>query len=139
MRQAQHTLTIATRGRGLYDVTGGIAGWLTGQHLRSGLLTVFCRHTSASLLIQENADPDVLRDLESFLDRTVPEGEGRYRHADEGPDDMPSHIRSMLTGSQLVIPVADGRPALGTWQAIYLFEHRRQPHQRQLVLHVIGD
>jgi secondary thiamine-phosphate synthase enzyme len=139
MRQAQHTLTVATRGRGLYDITGLIAGWLSGQHLRTGLLTVFCRHTSASLTIQENADPDVLQDLETFLERTVPEDAGRYRHADEGADDMPAHIRSMLTGSQLTIPVSEGRPALGTWQAIYLFEHRRQPHRRQLVLHVIGD
>jgi secondary thiamine-phosphate synthase enzyme len=137
MEQATQTLTIVTPGRGLIDVTGRVAAFVREQSIETGLLTVFCRHTSASLLIQENADPDVLRDLETFFRKTAPEGD-HYRHADEGPDDMPGHIRSALTQSSLSIPVMDGRLALGTWQAIYLYEHRAVSHRRELVLHLIG-
>ncbi len=120
MKQASHELSIPTRGKGLYDVTPRIETWVAGQDVRSGLLTVFIRHTSASLLIQENADPDVLGDLESFFSKLVPESPDLYRHTAEGPDDMPSHIRSALTQTQLSIPVDDGRIMLGTWQAIHV-------------------
>jgi secondary thiamine-phosphate synthase enzyme len=137
MEQATSSLTIVTPGRGLIAVTGRVASFVREQSIETGLLTVFCRHTSASLLIQENADPDVLRDLEAFFRRIAPEGD-HYRHADEGPDDMPGHIRSALTQSSLSIPVVDGRLALGTWQAIYLYEHRAVSHRRELVLHLIG-
>ncbi len=138
MHQASHQLSVATRGRGLYDVTGDVAAWLAGQGVREGLLTLFLRHTSASLVIQENADADVLRDLESFFATLAPEAPGRYRHTSEGPDDMPAHIRAALTQTQLSIPVAEGRLALGTWQAVYLYEHRTAPHTRRLALHLIG-
>ncbi|WP_374573280.1 secondary thiamine-phosphate synthase enzyme YjbQ [Phenylobacterium sp.] len=139
MRQASETFETATPGRGLVEVTGPIVRWAAGQGIRTGLLTVFCRHTSASLIVQENADPDVRTDLERFFAELAPEAAGRYVHDAEGPDDMPAHIRAALTQTQLSIPVLDGRPALGTWQGIYLFEHRRRPHRRQLVLHLIGD
>jgi len=139
MRQAHTTITVRTRGQGFYDVTGEIAAWVKGQGIASGLLTVFCRHTSASLVIQENADPDVLKDLETFFKRLVKEEPALYRHTTEGPDDMPAHIRSALTQTQLAIPVMGGRLALGTWQAIYLFEHRTQAHARELALHLIGE
>jgi secondary thiamine-phosphate synthase enzyme len=139
MHQATHVLTIATRGRGLVEITREVEGWTAGQGMATGLLTLFCRHTSASLLIQENADPDVQRDLEAFFERIAPEDPGRYIHEDEGPDDMPAHIRTALTQVQLSIPVLERRPALGTWQGVYLFEHRRAPHRRQVVLHLIGD
>ena len=139
MRQAVTTLTIQTRGQGLVEVTEPIARWLAGQGIATGLLTVFCRHTSASLVIQENADPDVRTDLERFFQRLVAEDPSLYDHTLEGPDDMPAHIRSALTTVQLSIPVVEGRMALGTWQGVYLFEHRRRPHSRQLVLHVLGD
>jgi secondary thiamine-phosphate synthase enzyme len=138
MRQSLHSLQIATPGRGLVEVTAQIASWVRGQGLANGLLTVFCRHTSASLLIQENADPDVRHDLEDFFARIAPEDAG-YRHQDEGPDDMPAHLRTALTQVQLSIPLVDGRLALGTWQGIYLFEHRRRPHRRDLVLHLLGE
>ena len=137
MKQALGRLSVETGGGDLTDVTDRIARWLGEQNLRDGLLTIFCRHTSASLLIQENADPDVLRDLETFFRRIAPEGD-HYRHEDEGPDDMPAHIRSALTQSSLSIPVVGGRPVLGTWQAIYLYEHRAVSHRRELVLHLIG-
>jgi secondary thiamine-phosphate synthase enzyme len=139
MKQAMHTVTADTRGQGLYDVTSEVSGWVARQGIRTGLLTVFCRHTSASLTIQENADPDVLRDLQTFFARLVREDPSLYRHTDEGPDDMPAHIRSALTGAHLSIPVSDGRAALGTWQGIYLFEHRVQPHTRRIVLHLVGE
>lgn len=140
MEQRQHRLEVATRGRGLVEVTGEICRWLTTQGIGTGLLTVWCRHTSASLLVQENASPDVRADLEDFFRRLVPDDDGgRYRHGDEGPDDMPAHIRAALTQTQLTVPVQGGRPALGTWQGIYLYEHRTQPHRRELVLHLIGD
>jgi secondary thiamine-phosphate synthase enzyme len=137
MAQATRSLTIVTPGRGLIDVTDRVTAFVREQAIETGLLTVFCRHTSASLLIQENADPDVLRDLETFFRKIAPEGD-HYRHADEGPDDMPGHIRSALTQSSLSIPVVGGRLALGTWQAIYLYEHRAISHRRELVLHLIG-
>ena len=137
MEQTTRSITIVTPGRGLIDVTGQVVAFVGGQSMTTGLLTIFCRHTSASLLIQENADPDVLRDLETFFRKIAPEGD-HYRHKDEGPDDMPAHIRSALTQSSLSIPVVNGRPVLGTWQAIYLYEHRAVSHRRELVLHLIG-
>ena len=139
MKQVHHTLALPAAGAGLHEVTARLADWLSDQAVRDGLLTVFIRHTSASLLIQENADPDVLRDLESFFRRLVPEEGIAYRHGSEGPDDMPAHIRSALTQTQLSIPVTGGRMALGTWQGVYLFEHRRAPPRRELVLHLIGE
>ena len=139
MRQVHHRLAMRTNGQGLYEVTDQIARWLATQGVADGLLTVFCRHTSASLTIQENADPDVQRDLEHFFTKLVPESTRDYRHTIEGPDDMPAHIKSALTATQLSIPVAGGRMALGTWQGIYLFEHRTRPHDRTLALHLIGE
>ena len=139
MRQATHRFTVRTRGPGLVDVTRELAAWVERAGTRTGLLTVFIRHTSASLVIQENADPDVLRDLDAFLRRMVPEDDRLYRHTTEGPDDMPAHIRSALTATQLSIPVVDGALALGTWQAVYVFEHRAHGHPRELVLHLVGD
>ncbi len=140
MRQHLHRIEVATRGRGLVEVTAPILGWVAAQGIATGLLTVWCRHTSASLLVQENADPDVRADLEAFFRHLVPDGGGeRYRHAAEGPDDMPAHLRAALTQTQLSIPVAQGRPVLGTWQGIHLFEHRTAPHRRELVLHLIGE
>jgi secondary thiamine-phosphate synthase enzyme len=120
-------------------VTRGIEAWVAETEMREGLLTVFCRHTSASVLIQENAAAAVRTDLEAFFEAIAPEDPTRYRHDDEGPDDMPSHIRTALTGVSLNVPLAGGRLALGTWQGIYLFEHRRAPHTRQLALHLIGE
>jgi secondary thiamine-phosphate synthase enzyme len=115
-----------------------VCHWVATQRIAVGLLTVWCRHTSASLLVQEKADPDVRTDLEAFFNRLVPEKAG-YRHEDEGPDDMPAHIKAALTQTQLTVPVDDGRPLLGTWQGIYLFEHRAAPHRREIVLHLIGE
>ena len=138
MRQAQHHLAVETHGKGLTEITETVARWLAGQGVATGLLTLFCRHTSASLLIQENADPDVRTDLEAFFERLAPES-GHYVHSMEGPDDMPAHIRTALTQVSLAIPVSGGRMVLGTWQGIYLFEHRRRPHRRDVVLHLIGD
>ncbi|MFQ5785387.1 MAG: secondary thiamine-phosphate synthase enzyme YjbQ [Alphaproteobacteria bacterium] len=138
MQQASHQITVATRGKGLYDVTRPIADWLAGQAVDDGLLTVFIRHTSASLVIQENADPNVLRDLEAFFARLIPEDSTLYRHRSEGPDDMPAHIRAALTQTQVAVPVRSGRLALGAWQAIYVYEHRSAPHQRKLALNLIG-
>jgi secondary thiamine-phosphate synthase enzyme len=139
MRQARTHLTIATSGKGLVEITKPARDFVAAQNMTTGLLTLFCRHTSASLLIQENADPDVRQDLEDFFARLAPEGRGLYVHDTEGPDDMPAHIRSALTQTQLSIPIEDGRMALGTWQGIYLFEHRRAGHQREIVLHLIGE
>jgi secondary thiamine-phosphate synthase enzyme len=138
MRQAAQTLTVTTRAQGLHEITREVAGWAAGQGMTTGLLTLFCRHTSASLLIQENADPDVARDLEDYFAALAPES-AAYRHQDEGPDDMPAHLRTALTTVQLSIPLTGGRLALGTWQGIYLFEHRTRPHTRQIVLHLIGE
>ena len=139
MRQAQTELTIATPGRSCLEVTRPIASWLASQQLQTGLLTGFIRHTSASLLISENADPDVRVDLEHFLARLVPDGDPGFIHRSEGPDDMPAHTRAALTQTQLSIPIVGGAMALGTWQGIYLYEHRRAGHRRRLVLHAIGD
>jgi secondary thiamine-phosphate synthase enzyme len=139
MRQALHRLVFATPGPGLVEITEELANWLAAEKISTGLLTVFCRHTSASLLIQENADPDVRFDLERFFEALAPRDPARYVHADEGPDDMPAHVRTALTQVQLSIPVADGRMVLGAWQGVYLFEHRDAPHRREIVLHIIGD
>ena len=139
MKQAQDTITVGTRGQGLHEVTAEIADWVSRQDIGTGLLTVFCRHTSASLTIQENADTDVRRDLEDFFKKLVKEDPSLYRHTTEGPDDMPAHIRSALTDVSLAIPVSGGRLGLGTWQGIYLFEHRARPHERRLILHLAGD
>lgn len=139
LRQSSHKIQISTRGKGLYELTGEIVQWLGAQSMRSGLLTVFVQHTSASLIIQENADPDVVHDLNTFFGRLVAEDNRLYRHTVEGPDDMPAHIRAALTLTQLSIPVEHGRMLLGTWQGVYLFEHRSSPHRRSVVLHVIGE
>lgn len=137
-QQAHHTVQVETRGQGLYEITSEICRWVSGLDVPTGLLTVFCRHTSASLTIQENADPDVQRDIDTFFSRLVREDPSLYRHTIEGPDDMPAHIRSALTDCSLSIPVLNGTPALGTWQGIYLFEHRTHVHQRQVQLHFAG-
>ena len=139
MRQFVHEIHIATHGKGLYDFTREIETWLRGHETKTGLLTVFCQHTSASLVIQENADPDVVADLSDFFARLVPEDTRLYRHTAEGPDDMTSHIRSALTQTQLSIPVHNSKLALGTWQGVYLFEHRVRPHRRSVVLHLMSD
>jgi secondary thiamine-phosphate synthase enzyme len=139
MAIAQHRLAVRTPGQGLHEVTREIGSWVASRRPRMALLTVFVRHTSASLVIQENAAPAVRRDLQAFMARIAPEDGSLYEHDDEGPDDMPAHIRSALTQTHLSIPVADGKLLLGTWQGIYLFEHRRAPHERELVLHLDGD
>jgi secondary thiamine-phosphate synthase enzyme len=139
MRQALHELTLATRGRGLYEFTDEVAAWLTRQGFCEGLLTLHLRHTSASLLIQENADPDVRADLERFFKRLVPDGDPLFAHSCEGDDDMPAHVRTALTTVNLSLPVSDGRLVLGTWQGIYLWEHRRAPHTRRVAAHLIGE
>lgn len=138
MKQAAHSMEVATRGQRLYEMTSGIQQWVSQQNMQTGLLTVFCRHTSASLLIQENADPTVRDDLQAYFSRIAPE-HGPYRHDAEGPDDMPAHLKTALTGVQLSIPLVHSRLALGTWQGIYLFEHRDRPHRREIVLHLIGE
>lgn len=139
MKQVTHEISVKTRGRGLVNINDEIVSWVHAQGMTTGLLTVFIRHTSASLVIQENADPDVLRDLSAFLDRLVPDGDPQYRHSSEGDDDMPAHIRSALTQTQISVPLVKGRLTLGTWQDIYLFEHRTAPHRRQVVLHLTGE
>lgn len=139
MRQAHTTLQVGTPGRGLVEITQPVKEWLRGTGIASGVLTVFIRHTSASLLIQENADPDVQADLERFLSRLVRDGDPLFEHTSEGPDDMPAHVRSALGTVQLSIPVLQGRMVLGTWQGIYVHEHRVRAHRRQVVLHVMGD
>lgn len=139
MRQFTGILTFDTRGRGLVEVTAEVTAWTRDKPVADGLLTIFCRHTSASLLIQENAALAVRHDLEAFFADLAPEAPGRYRHDDEGPDDMPAHLRAALTQTQLSIPLIAGRLALGTWQGIYLFEHRRAPHRRELAVHLIGE
>lgn len=138
MRQAGTTLGFDTPGRGLTEVTAAVADWLGETGIREGVLTLLCRHTSASLLIQENAAREVRSDLLAWFERIAPEGD-RYQHDDEGPDDMPAHLRATLTGVNLQIPVAQGRMRLGTWQGIYLAEHRRAPHRREIACHVIGE
>jgi secondary thiamine-phosphate synthase enzyme len=139
MRQWHTVVEVGTAGRGLTEITRDVARWVADTRVGSGLLTVFIRHTSASLLIQENADPDVRSDLERFLARLVPDGDPLFVHRTEGPDDMPAHVRSALTHTQLSVPVIDAQLALGTWQGIYVYEHRRRGHRRQLVLHLLGD
>ena len=139
MQQAEHRFELRTPGRGLIEITRDVLDWVGAQEIGSGLLTLFIRHTSASLLIQENADPDVLRDLETFFARLVPDDPALYRHKSEGADDMPAHIRAALTQTSLAIPVIAGRPALGTWQGIYLYEHRSRPHDREVLFHLIGE
>ena len=139
LKQTTTTLDFDTDGRGLLEITRDVAQWVERTGFQTGLLTLFIRHTSASLLVQENADPEVQADLDRFLARLVPDGDPLFRHRDEGPDDMPAHVRSALTAVQLSIPVTNGRMALGTWQGIYLWEHRSRPHRRQLALHLIGS
>jgi secondary thiamine-phosphate synthase enzyme len=138
MRQASYTLTIPTQGKGLTDITEIVEAHVLDSRMGNGLATLFCRHTSASLLIQENAAPAARRDLEAYFERIAPEG-GPYEHDDEGSDDMPAHLRAALTQTQLTIPLLDGRLALGRWQGIYLFEHRRARHTREIVLHLLGE
>ena len=138
LQQVFHEFRISTRGRGLYEITGQVNDWIGRTGLRNGLLTLHLRHTSASLLIQENADPDVRRDLEAFFSRLVPDGDRLFVHTVEGEDDMPAHIRTALTGVNLSLPLEKGELALGTWQGIYLWEHRHAPHQRLITAHLIG-
>lgn len=138
MRQASTMLEVSTSGTGLVEITGAVTRWVADQRMAEGLLTLFCRHTSASLLIQENAAPEVKDDLIAFFARIAPEDASLYAHDDEGPDDMPAHIRSALTQVQLSVPLIGGRLALGTWQGLYLFEHRRRPHRRGVALHLLG-
>ena len=139
MRQATTILSFSTSRRGLLEITSEVTSWLEAQTVDCGLLTLFCRHTSASLLIQENAAAEVRSDLEAFFERVVPENPDLYVHNDEGSDDMPAHIRTALTQVQLAVPVMEGRMALGTWQGIYLFEHRRRRHVREIALHLLGE
>ena len=138
LRQASHTLPIRTPHPGLHEFTREVGDWVRETGINDGLLTLYCRHTSASLIIQENAAPAARRDLEAYFERIAPES-GAYEHDDEGPDDMPAHLRSALTQSHLSIPVQDGRMVLGTWQGIFLFEHRRNTPERSIALHLIGE
>jgi secondary thiamine-phosphate synthase enzyme len=139
MKQAVHRIEIRTRGKGFTDFTSQVDSWLRTTGISDGLLTVFCHHTSASLLIQENADPDVVRDLTDYFERIAPENDPNYRHTIEGSDDMPAHIKTALTSTSLSVPVIGGEMALGTWQGIYLFEHRSAPHRRTIALHIMGE
>jgi secondary thiamine-phosphate synthase enzyme len=139
MKQAHGEIEVSTRGKGLIDITHEVRRWVSKREIASGLLTVFIQHTSAGLTIQENADPDVLRDMTEFFERLVPETTPWFRHTTEGPDDMPAHIRTTLTSASLSIPVRNGTPALGMWQAIYVFEHRAVPHRRRVLLQLIGE
>jgi secondary thiamine-phosphate synthase enzyme len=139
MQQATTILSTTTSRRGLLEITQEVRSWQAAQPVSTGLLTLFCRHTSASLLIQENAAPEVRSDLEAFFERLAPEDWNLYAHKDEGPDDMPAHLRTALTQVQLSVPVMEGRLTLGTWQGIHLFEHRRRGHVREIALHLIGD
>jgi secondary thiamine-phosphate synthase enzyme len=139
LRQATREFVVSTRGRGFYEITAPVGAWVREQGLREGLLTLLVRHTSASLLIQENADPEVRRDLERFFSRLIPVGDALFRHAAEGEDDMPAHVRTALTAVSLSVPVADGELALGTWQGIYVWEHRADSHVRRVAAHVIGE
>jgi secondary thiamine-phosphate synthase enzyme len=139
MRQAMHVLETRAPRRGLHEFTAEVRAWVGTQPIANGLLTLFCRHTSASLLIQENAAGAVRRDLEKYFDRLAPEGDGLYEHDDEGPDDMPAHLKTALTQVQLSVPVMNGKLMLGTWQGIYLFEHRDAAPSREIVLHLAGE
>lgn len=139
MKQTTHRFSVTTEGKGLHNINQTLVNWVNEQGIRSGILTVFLRHTSASLVVQENGDPDVLKDLNDFFNRLVPDGDPAFRHRAEGPDDMSAHIRAALTQTQLSVPIIDGHLALGTWQDIYIFEHRSSPHRREVVLHLSGD
>ena len=139
MHQRTETLTVQTRGAGLYEITDQVVGWLRQVDITTGILTVFVQHTSASLLCQENADPEVQRDLERFFRRLIPDGDPLFRHVAEGPDDMPAHVKAALTATSLTLPIQAGRLALGTWQGLFLYEHRRHPHRRRILLHAIGE
>ena len=139
MQQAIDSVVVSTRGPGLYEVSSALRNFVSGAGIQTGLVTAYVRHTSCSLLIQENADPDVQTDLDGFFQRLVPEGMDWLVHTTEGPDDMPAHIKAALTQTSIGIPVSQGRPVLGTWQGLYLFEHRRRPHRRELVFHIIGE
>ena len=139
VRQAFSTLDVRAPAQGLHEISDDIAGWVAGSGIGDGLLTLFCRHSSASLLIQENAAPAARRDLEAYFARIAPEDSSAYSHNDEGLDDMPAHLRTALTQTSLSIPVQDGRMMLGTWQGVYLFEHRREPPRRQLAIHLAGE
>jgi secondary thiamine-phosphate synthase enzyme len=139
VRQLQHTITLSGRGRGFTNISREVQGWVNESGMETGILNLFVQHTSCSLMIQENADPDVLHDMESFFSRLVPDGDPMFRHRAEGPDDMPAHIRMALTQVSLNVPVANGRLALGVWQGIYLYEHRQQPMTRRIQLHLLGQ
>jgi len=139
LRQATHEFSVATRGRGFYEITTPITAWVKESGVASGLLTLHLKHTSASLLIQENADPEVRRDLERFFSRLAPDGDALFRHTSEGDDDMPAHVRTALTAVNLSIPIIGSRPALGTWQGIYVWEHRLEPHHRTIAAHLMGE
>lgn len=139
MRQDLTSISLRTVGPNLYEFTDQVTRWTRSTGIQRGLLTIYIRHTSASLLIQENADPDVRTDLQAFLRRLIPEGDPLYVHTLEGPDDMPAHVKCALTATSLSIPVEDGLPTLGAWQGIYLWEHRRSPHTRKVVLHLLGE
>jgi secondary thiamine-phosphate synthase enzyme len=139
MKQVQDAIAVRTSGRGLHEVTSAVRAVVRGAGVRTGLCVVFCRHTSCSLVIQENADPSARADLEAWLERLAPEGDPRYTHTAEGPDDMPSHLRAAVTRTAETIPVVDGDLALGTWQGLFLAEHRARPHDRRLLVHVTGS
>ncbi len=139
MKQLIHEISVQTQGKGLYSFTFTVAHWLEQSGIQNGLLTLFIRHTSASLVIQEDADPDVQTDLEKFFSRLVPENDPVYAHTLEGPDDMPAHVRSVLTQTQVSVPVRESRLVLGTWQGLYVFEHRHASQQRRIVLHLLGE
>jgi len=139
LRQSLHEVIVPTQGRGFYDITNTVQDFVNKSGLKSGLATLHLQHTSASLLIQENADPEVRRDLERFFSRLVPDGDPLFRHTSEGDDDMPAHVRTALTCVNLGIPIAEARLTLGTWQGIYLWEHRREPHRRRVSVHLIGE
>lgn len=139
MQQKRDEIVIATRGRGLWDFTESVRRWVAASGIENGVLTLFIRHTSASLLVQENYDPEVQRDLERFFSKLVRDGDAMFEHTIEGPDDMPAHVRSALTQTSLSIPVANGALALGTWQGLYVYEHRTAGHRRQVMLHLIGE
>jgi secondary thiamine-phosphate synthase enzyme len=139
LRQVAHELTLATKGRGFYEFTPAVGQWVEQSNIKTGVVTLHLRHTSASLLIQENADPEVRHDLERFFSRLIPDGDPIFQHTSEGDDDMPAHVRTALTAVNLSIPVLAGSLALGTWQGIYLWEHRDRPHRRTVTLHLIGE
>lgn len=139
MRQLSHQITVKTQGRRLYDITPQVLALANDSRLATGLLTLYIQHTSASLMINENYDPDVLADMEQFFARLVPDGDPLFIHTVEGPDDMPAHVRTALTQTSLSIPLADGKAALGTWQGIFLYEHRTGAHTRKVLLHLIGE